>query len=318
MATASSFWTVTPGRGEIRSAPLRAPASGELVVRAVASGISRGTESLVFKGRVPESEFQSMRCPLQEGNFPGPVKYGYASVGVIEGGRHVFCLHPHQDTYVVPLERLVPLPDRLPPKRAVLAANFETAINALWDAPPRIGDRVTVIGAGVVGACIAALVARIPGVELEVLDIDEEKRDSLAMLGISIVNPARARGERDLIFHTSGTERGLARALDIAGMESTIVELSWYGSGSVNVPLGASFHSRRLTLKASQVGQVAAAQRSRRTHRERLALALELLAAEPNFDALITSGCTLAELPAWMPRLANGFPGLLCHVVTYP
>ncbi len=322
--TARSFWVTAAGRAEIREEELRAPREGEVLVRALASGVSRGTERLVFEGRVPASEQATMRCPFQVGDFGTAVKYGYAMVGeVLEGapdlvGRHVFCLHPHQDRFVVPREAVVPLPPSLPPRRAVLAANVETAVNALWDAAVRIGDRVTVIGAGVVGAACATLAGGIPGVDLEVVDVDATKESALGSLGLRLVAPAEARGERDVVIHASGTPAGLALALSIAGFEALVVELSWYGDAQVPVPLGEGFHSRRLTLQSSQVGHVAAARRARRERRDRLALALELLASEPRLDALLTGTCPLEALPSVMPELARGRPGLFCHVVTYP
>ena len=324
--TARAFWITGPGRGEIRSMGLPAPGRGELRVRALASAISRGTESLVFQGRVPESERQRMRCPFQQGEFPAPVKYGYASVGVVEAlgpeaptdllNARVFCLYPHQDRYVVPVSAVLPLPAEVPDRRATLAANMETAVNALWDAGPRIGDRIAVVGAGVVGALIAALSARIPGADVKLVDIDPRRADLARALGCRFALPAQAAGDADLVFHASGAAAGLATALGLAGFEATVVELSWYGDQPVVVPLGAAFHSRRLRMISSQVGSVAPARRARRSHRERLALALDLL-RDPVFDRLITGECRLDALPDTMPRLATAPDGALCEVVRY-
>jgi threonine dehydrogenase-like Zn-dependent dehydrogenase len=326
METARAFWITGPGRGEIRPAALPAPGPGELRMRALASGISRGTESLVFEGKVPASERQRMRCPFQEGEFPAPVKYGYASVGVVEAlgpdglaellGQRVFCLYPHQDRYVVPASAVLPVPADVPDQRAVLAANMETAVNALWDAGPRIGDRVAVVGAGVVGALVAALSARLPGAAVELVDIDPRRRELAAALGCRFALPAEATGDRDLVMHASGTAAGLGTALGLAGFEATVVELSWYGDQPVAVPLGAAFHSRRLRLISSQVGSVAPARRARRSRRERLALALDLL-RDAAFDRLITGECRLDALPDTMSRLAAAPDGALCQVVRY-
>lgn len=324
--TARAFWVAAPGRGEIRASALAAPAPGEVAVRALASGISRGTESLVFKGKVPASERTRMRCPFQEGEFPAPVKYGYASVGVVErlgadlpaalAGTTVFCLFPHQDRYVVPAAAVLPVPAEVPASRAVLAANMETAVNALWDAGPRLGDRIAVVGAGVVGALAAALAARIPGTAVEIVDIDPRRRELAAALGCAFATPQSARGECDLVFHASGEPAGLATALALAGFEATVAELSWYGDRAVTLPLGEAFHSRRLTLFSSQVGQVAAPRRARRSHRDRLALALSLL-ADPVFDRLLTGESRFEDLPQTMPRLVTAPDGALCHVVRY-
>jgi threonine dehydrogenase-like Zn-dependent dehydrogenase len=321
MSDAHAFWVTAPGRGEIRALRLPAAGEGDAVVRALYSGISRGTESLVYAGRVPPSEHARMRAPFQEGEFPAPVKYGYASVGVVEDGppalrgRTVFCLHPHQTRYVVPADALHPLPDGLPPARAVLAANLETAINGLWDATPRLGDRIVVIGAGTVGCLVAWLAARIPGCRVELVDVNPQRERVAAALGVPFALPARAAGEADLVVHASGVPDGLVGALRLAGPEATVVELSWFGDRDVALPLGGAFHARRLTLRSSQVGSLPPAQRPRWTHRRRLELALALL-ADPALDVLISGESAFADLPGTMARLANG--DALCHRIVYP
>jgi threonine dehydrogenase-like Zn-dependent dehydrogenase len=319
---ARAFWLAAPGRGEIRTAPLPAAGPDDVLVRAQASAISRGTESLVFTGRVPPSEYQQMRCPFQEGDFPGPVKYGYASVGIVEAGpaalrgRRVFCLYPHQDLYVVPASAVVPVPDDVPDERATLAANMETAVNAMWDAGPRLGDRIAIIGAGVVGCFIASLAAKLPGTRVELIDIDPRRATVAAALGCRFATPDAASGDCDIVFHSSASEAGLATALRLSGFEAKLIELSWYGNKPVAVPLGEAFHQRRLQLISSQVGAVAHARRARRTHRERLALALALL-ADPVYDQLITGHCTLDTLPRRMAQLAAAPDGALAEIVHY-
>ena len=320
---ARAFWVAGPGRGELRALVLRAAGPGEVRVQALASGVSRGTESLVFLGRVPASQREAMRCPFQDGEFPGPVKYGYASVGrVLDGpaelaGRRVFCLHPHQDRYVVPASAVVPVPASVPDARAVLAANLETAINGLWDAAPRVGDRLAGVGAGVVGALLGALAARIPGTRVEFVDPDPRREALARRLGCRWAPPARAHGDADLVVHASGDPDGLATALALAGFESTVLEMSWYGDRPVPAPLGEAFHSKRLTLRASQVGAVAPARRARWTHGRRLGLALDLL-ADPIFDALLDGSVAFDALPQAMARLAHDPDAALCRVVTYP
>ena len=319
---ARAFWIAAPGRGEIRAAPLRSPGPGEVLVRALKSGISRGTESLVFRGLVPVSQRAAMRCPFQDGEFPGPVKYGYASVGRVESGpaelqgQRVFCLHPHQDRYVVPVDAVTLLPDAVSDARGVLAANMETAVNGLWDATPRLGDRVAVVGAGVVGCLVAALAARIPGVRVELVDPDPRRAAIAARLGCAYATPAQAAGDMDLVIHASGNPDGLATALGLAGFEATVLEMSWYGDRMVPTPLGEAFHSRRLTVRSSQVGAVATAQRARWSHRRRLSLALDLL-ADPVFDVLLSGESPFENLPATLARLASAPDGALCHVVNY-
>ena len=329
MSEARAFWVVAPGRGEIRAETLRAPHPGEAVVETLATGISRGTESLVFSGRVPESQHAAMRCPMQEGAFGFPVKYGYSAVGLVrEGpdallGRRVFCLAPHQTRFLAPAAMLTPVPDRVPTRRAVLAANMETALNVAWDAAALPGERVLVVGAGVVGLLAAHLFARIPGVSLTVIDPDGGKRRAADALGLAFAAPEEGPGDAsgdaswdaDLIVHASGTPAGLRFALSHAAFEARIVEASWFGDREVTLPLGEAFHSRRLRLVSSQVGHVGGAMRGRRSHAERMALALSLL-DDQRLDALLDGPSAFADLPETMARLA-GAPGVLCHVVLH-
>lgn len=320
---AEACWVVEPGRAEIRREALRAPGASEVLVRALHSAVSRGTEALVFRGEVPANEAQRMRAPFQAGEFPGPVKYGYCSVGLVEAGpapwpgRTVFCLHPHQDRYVVPVAAVHEVPAAVPAARAVLAANMETAINALWDATPRLGDRIAVVGAGVVGLLAARLAARVPGTTVEALDVRPGRRPLAEAFGARFATPDAASADADLVLHASGSEAGLQTSLRVAGFEATVVEMSWYGRREVALPLGEAFHSRRLTLKSTQVGHVAAAQRARWSHRRRMALALSLL-DDPALDALLTDRAPFAELPQVLARLADGASDTLCQLIDYP
>ncbi|TNH28977.1 dehydrogenase [Micromonospora orduensis] len=319
---AYACWVREPGVAEIRPVPLPTPGPDEVLVRARYSGVSRGTETLVFAGRVPPDQYAAMRAPFQEGDFPGPVKYGYLSVGVVEQGpaellgRTVFCLHPHQSAYVVPASAVVPVPDDVPPARAVLAGTVETAVNALWDAAPLVGDRVSVVGAGMVGCCVAALLARFPGVQVELVDTDARRAGVAGALGVGFAQPSDATGDRDLVVHASATAAGLQQSLDLLVPEGTVIELSWYGDRQVQVSLGGAFHSGRLTVRSSQVGMVAPARRGRRSYSDRLALALDLL-DDPAFDALITGASRFAELPNVLADLSTGDLPALCHLITY-
>jgi NADPH:quinone reductase-like Zn-dependent oxidoreductase len=319
---AQAFWVREPGTGEIRCTPVPHPEQGEALVRTLRSGVSRGTESLVFRGRVPASQYAVMRAPFQEGDFPGPVKYGYLNVGVVEEGppwlrgRTVFCLYPHQTVYVVPVDALTVVPEDVPPRRAVLAGTVETAVNALWDAAPLVGDRVTVVGAGMVGCCVARLLARMPGVDVTLVDVEPSRAAVAATLGAGFARPEHAEDGRDLVVHTTATSAGLQLSLDLLAPEATVLELSWYGDAETRVSLGGTFHSGRLAVRASQVGSVAAARRGRRTTRERLALAIDLL-RDPAFDVLLTGDSRFEDLPTVMPRLADGELPALCHSLTY-
>jgi threonine dehydrogenase-like Zn-dependent dehydrogenase len=317
-----AFWLRSPGLGELRPVDLPAPADGEVLVRTLFSGISRGTETLVFRGGVPVSQYDVMRAPFQEGDFPGPVKYGYLNVGVVEEGpaalrgRTVFCLYPHQTRYVVPASAVTPVPDAVPAARAILAGTVETAVNAVWDAAPLLGDRIAVVGGGMVGCCVAKVLAGFPAARVQLVDIDPARASVAAALGVDFATPDRATGDCDLVVHASATETGLNHSLRLLVQEGMVLELSWYGDRRVSLPLGEAFHSRRLVVRSSQVGSVAPARRGRRDYADRLALALELL-ADPAYDALITGESRFDELPEVLPRLAGGELPALCHRVVY-
>lgn len=308
--TARALWIEEAGRAALRDEPLPEVGPEHVEVRATFSGISRGTESLVFRGQVPAELHASMRCPHQVGELSFPVKYGYCSVGRVSAGaerlgQKVFCLHPHQDRYVVAARDVVPIPDAVPERRAVLAANMETAINGLWDAAPAVGQRVAVIGAGAVGLLSASLLRQFPGIELEVVDVAPEKDAVCRALGLTPVRPAHAARECDLVLHASGAPEGLALALELAGFEASIVELSWYGTRSVPLGLGGRFHNARLRIQSSQVGHVATRQRARWSYRRRMELALRLL-ADPAYDALLGEPVAFDVLPEALPGLLTG------------
>ena len=319
---ARSFWVTGPGRGEIRGQALPALAAGQVRVRSLFSGISRGTESLVFQGRVPGDQHLDMRAPWQEGNFPAPVKYGYSNVGLVEEGperlcgQTVFCLYPHQDLYHVPETAVLPLPEGIPTRRAVLAANMETAINGLWDAAPRPGERIAVVGGGALGSLTAYLAAKIPGCRVQLIDVDPDRAAIASRLGVRFALPAAAEGNVDLAIHASGNPGGLATALELAAFEARIIELSWYGDRTVSLPLGRAFHSRRLQLISSQVGVVSPHARPRWSARQRLSLALSLL-DDPALDCLTSDDSPFLDLPETMARLATEATDALCHVVVY-
>ena len=317
-----AFWLRAPGYGEIRPVELPEPGPGDVVVRTVRSAISRGTETLVFRGAVPPAERTRMRAPFQEGDFPGPVKYGYLNVGAVEEGpaelrgRTVFCLYPHQTAYVVPAGAVAVVPEGVPVSRAVLAGTVETAVNALWDAGPLVGDRVAVVGAGMVGCCVARLLQQFPGVRVTLVDVDCGRAAVAAALGVDFALPEEADGGLDLVVHTSATSAGLQRSLELLAAEGTVIDLSWYGDTEVRLTLGGAFHAGRLGIRSSQVGTVSPARASRRTTADRLALALDLL-RDPAFDALLTGESPFDELPDVMARLAEGSLPALCHTIAY-
>lgn len=319
---AQAFWVEAPGRGAIREETLREPGEGEVRVRMRYSGVSRGTESLVFRGGIPEVLHEDMRCPHQSGELGLPVKYGYTAVGEIEAGagtpgQAVFCLHPHQTRFVVPVDAVVPLPADLPAGRAVLAPNLETALNGLWDGDVAAHHRVSVIGAGVVGTLLAWLLREHGCAELELIDTNPARGATAAALGLQFAAPSQASLDRDRVFHTSGNPAGLRQALELCANEACIIELSWFGDSEVVLPLGAEFHARRLTIRSSQVGQVAQSHRGSWTHRRRMDHVLQLLVDHPELDLLINDESEFGDLPQTMARLADPGAGVLCHRVRY-
>jgi hypothetical protein len=318
---AQALWYTAAGRAELRAQLVAAPGSGELVIRALHSALSRGTEALVYNGRVPATEFERMRAPHMAGAFPFPVKYGYSIVGRVESGaphgQLVFALHPHQTMFTLPATAVTPLPDNIPPQRAILAANMETALNAVWDGAPGPANRVAVVGAGVVGALVAYLCGRLPGAQVTLIDIDPSRAALAKGLGVEFAAPANAPQDCDVVFHASGTGAGLTTAISLAGDEAKVIELSWYGDGEVTLPLGGAFHSQRLSIVSSQVGRVAPSHRTRWPYARRLSAALKLL-DDARLDALIAPPIAFSELPAQLPRIFKPGSGVLCQRIDYP
>ncbi len=319
---ARALWITGPGKAEIREEQLPEPGEDEVLVRTIHSAISRGTESLVFRGEVPPSEYRRMRAPFQDGDLPGPLKYGYTNVGVVEHGpsalldRSVFCLFPHQTRYVVSASAVEPLPHGLPPRRAVLAANLQTAVNGLWDAAPRAGDRISVVGAGTLGCLVAWLASGYPGCEVELVEPNAAKAAVADALGVTFKSPRDATAEADIVIHASGTSEGLTTALALAGFEATVTELSWFGDRPVNVPLGEAFHSQRLTLQSSQVASISPAQRARWTRQRQMQLVFRLL-DDARLDVLITGESAFQELPGMLETLSREPGDTLCHLINY-
>jgi len=320
---ARALWYVGRGAAELRAETVPPPGAGEVRVAATFGAISRGTERLVYGGRVPPGEFERMRAPFMGGAFPFPVKYGYATVGRVEAGpahlcgRNVFALHPHQTHFNLAADAAMVLPADVPPRRAVLAANMETALNAVWDGAPGPADRIAVVGGGLLGLLVAYLCARLPGAHVTVVDVDPARASPAAALGAGFAVAESAPTACDLVFHASATAGGLATALRLAGDEAAVVELSWYGEGDIAAPLGAGFHSRRLRLVSSQVGKVAPSHRARWSHSRRLAAALELLADEA-LDVLLAPAVPFEDLPARLPSIFGAQTGAVCPVICYP
>ncbi len=319
--SASAYWVTNPKQGEIRAEALNECQPNEVLVRMLYSGISRGTETTVWRGGVPESQYDRMRAPFQAGDFPFPVKYGYMAVGQVEEGesaligKTVFCLHPHQSRFTIPRQSVTIVPENIPAARAILAANMETAVNATWDGLPRTGDKISVIGAGTVGCLTAWLLGQIPGTDVELIDLEPTREAIAEALGMRFSTPDNAAKDRDLVFHASGNPAGLVSALEIIGAEGSIVEMSWYGDKQVSLPLGEAFHDRRIKIISSQVGNLPADRRARWNHARRMQTALELL-QDPVLDVLITGEDDFTDLPTVFEKLATARDAL-CHRIRY-
>jgi len=308
-----ALWIIKKQAANLQPASL---GSGVLV-RSIYSGISRGTERVVLNGEVPESEFERMRCYGQEGEFSFPVKYGYCMVGeVLEGdlrGKQVFTLYPHQDYFRISEDRLHLLPEDVPASRAILAANMETALNISWDAELKKGQKVAVIGAGVVGA-LCAYLAKDQGAEVVLVDKNPNRASVAAELGIEFSDSEAVAGEFEKIIHTSASEEGLGLALNIAKEEGWIIEASWYGNKTVNLPLGAAFHSRRLRIISSQVGKIPAS-RANWSISSRMQRALELL-KDSSLDCLVSGETGFEEVADSYSEII-GNSETLCHRIRY-
>lgn len=317
-----ALWYAETGQAVLRPIVTGEVQEGEVRVKSAYGAISKGTESLVFHGQVPEREYARMRAPFQEGNFPYPVKYGYATVGtIVEGpetmcGKTVFCLYPHQNEFVVPVSAVTQVPPEVPASRAVLAANMETAVNAVWDADLSEGSTISVIGAGVVGLLIGYVARLIADCPVEIIDIDQNKADAAAALGLDFAHPDQASIDRAVVFHASATSAGLTSALRACCFEGKVIEVSWFGDKHVSVPLGEDFHSRRLTIVSSQVGSVARPKREFTSHSDRLAFALSLL-DNPALDVLFNHDISFASLPAALPPLFAAGSQALCPRIVY-
>lgn len=286
------------------------------------TAVSRGTETSVFGGHVPASEYERMRAPFQSGDFPGPVKYGYLNVGTVEHGpdsltgRTVFTLFPHQSAFVVPADAVTLVPADVPARRAVLAGAVEAAINVLWDAAPALGDRICIVGAGMIGSSVARLARGIPGATVTLVDLDPTRRATAELLGVNFAEATQPPTAQDIVINTSGSPAGLQLALETVVTDGVVVEASWYGDRPVTLALGADFHSRRLTIRSSQVGAVSTTRRGSRSSSDRLTLALKFL-RDPAFDALLTGESSWRALPELMASLADGSRSDLCHTIDW-
>lgn len=310
----------------LKSCPLPPFNSQSVRIKTLYSGISRGTESLVFNGLIPESEWQTMRCPHQSGAFSFPISYGYSVVGkVIETGPEitkmfpgdiVFVLHPHQEQIVAQGDMVRPVPEEIPAMRAVLAANMETALNGVWDGGVDVHHKVSVIGGGVVGLLTAYLANKVTEATVSVIDINPNKQEIAEKLGLRFATPDDAPAEQDIIFNTSSSETGLQCGLDHLAFEGSLIEMSWYGDKPVQLSLGGRFHSQRLKIISSQVGHVSPSKRTTHGYEGRMAEVMQWL-ADPLLDHLLEEEIAFKALPDVLPEIFSKESDILCQVVRY-
>ncbi len=308
--TARALWHNSPFDSTLRREVLADSKDGELLLRSMFSLVSQGTERLVACGAVPESLYGSMRVPYMGGNFSFPVKYGYALVGEVlnQGhpwqGRAVFVMHPHQDYCVVAQRDCFCLPANVSPRSAVLAANLETAVTALWDARPLLGERVLVVGFGLLGALTALLLKRFPGLDLWISEPNSYRKDLAKKMGFHLWEGQHV-GEFDLCVHSSATEDGLQMALDVLGREGRVLELSWYGNKRSALSLGEAFHHKRLRIISSQVAHLPSDMQARWGYARRKELVFKLLHSS-DWRLLPDAELGLEDLPSFFKALRKG------------
>jgi hypothetical protein len=318
---ARALWFVGPGHAVLRHETIAAHSAGEVcTVRSLYSAVSGGSERLVLAGRVPADLHPSMRVPYMDGDFRFPVKYGYSLVGTVEQGpqhllgRVVHLLHPHQDICIVDSADVFPVPESIPAPRATLASNMETAVTAIWDARPLLGERVLIVGFGYIGALIGQILGAMPGIDLRIVELDDRRRELARKLGHHLEAPG-GNTEFDLAIHTSGSPAGLQEAIDRLGMEGRVVEVSWYGTTEATLRLGGTFHSQRKTIIASQVSHLPAFQTPRWDRLRRKQLVFSLL-RDPAFDHLLSDPIPFEQLPEFFnhpPAAQRGIVPLVSY-----
>jgi len=315
-----ALWHINPVSSDIlRSEP--EIQKNQCLLQSKYSLISVGTERTVSMGKVPVDLHDSMAVPYMKGAFSFPVKYGYSLVGkVLKGpsewmGRNVHLMHPHQDYCYSNLSDLFILPPTIPLKRATLISNMETAVNAIWDSQVSIGDRVVVVGFGLIGSLVALIVRQIPGVEVQVVEIDKSRQQVARSLGFGVSDSCK-KNHFDMAFHASGSATGLQNAIDAVGLEGPIIELSWYGNRKVDISLGTTFHSLRKQLISSQVSFIPSTKQSGWDFKRRKKTVLNLL-HNPVFDHLLDTEVPFKESPSVFEKIRNNDWEPLTCVVKY-
>lgn len=315
-----ALWHTSPEKSEIKQAA-SFEISGEICeIQSLYSLVSTGTERLVATGKIPTGLYNSMQVPYMEGDFSLPVKYGYSLVGeVVKGpllGKTVHLLHPHQDYCKVAAADVFPIPDEVPAVRATLASNLETAVNAVWDSGVSVGDRVAVVGFGIIGSLVARLLAQLPAVSLTILEKDPDRIKMAKSMGFEVSPNENLSTPLDIAFHCSSTAAGLQTCIDTVGLEGKVIELSWYGDKSVELNLGGTFHPQRKVIISSQVSQIPASHQHRWDFRRRKEAVFELL-KNPDFDLHTPKTTPFTNLPEVFSEIRKGSSKQLVWIVDY-
>lgn len=328
---ALQLWFTAPHRVEVREAALPAPAPEQVLVKTRYSAVSTGTELLAYRGQLPcaialDSSLKALQQPSDY-----PLQYGYACVGEVQqtgsavdpswNGRQVFSFQPHASHFLAHPDELKTVPDGLPAQAAVFLPNMETAVNLVQDGRPLIGERVVVLGQGIVGLLLTALLARHPLGSLVAVEGRPERQELARRLGANmVVSPEEAAGAAtgaDLIYEVSGQPEALNLAIDLSGYASRIVIGSWYGSKAAPVDLGGAAHRNRLQLITSQVSTVDPALSGRWDKERRFGLVWEMIrCVDPT--SLITHTLPLQEAGTLYQQLHEAQSGIVQPLFHYP
>lgn len=328
---ARALWFAASREAELRNETVPPPGPREVRVRSIASAISHGTEMLAYRGQIPPD--LPLDLPTFSGSFAFPLKYGYATVGgVLDVGERVtdlapedavFVHHPHQEVFVVPADMPIRLPDSIDPMLCVFAANLETALNIVHDAPVRLGETGLVFGMGVVGLLVARLL-KLAGAKVMVVEPVAARRDLAAAAGVeAALDPGEGLPERvresnggrlaDVAVEVSGAGSALQSAIDCVETEGTVVVASWYGTKPVSLSLGGNFHRGRVRLRSSQVGRLNPELAPRWDFARRMEAVMELL-PRLGLEDLISHRFDFGDAPEAY-RLLDGEPEETVQVI---
>lgn len=315
MPSSRSLWHIDAGHSEIRSQNLD-PLPGQILLQSLYSLISLGTEKTIALGGVPGNVYDKMKVPYMEGSFSLPVKYGYSLVARSEEGQCYHLMHPHQDLVSVNPESLTPVPPGIPPSRAVLVSNMETALTAYWDAGPLKDEKIMIAGFGLIGA-LTALLLRLKGFQdITVYEPDATRTGLARRLGFHTGDPGFDPGPFDLAFHSSGNASGLQHCLEVMGPEGRILELSWYGRQKITLGLGEHFHINRLRIIASQVSSIPRNLQGAWNFAKRKQEVLSLL-ADPCWDRLEIEEVPFETSPAVFYKIRHSQTKGLTYILKY-